>query len=119
MKRVCAVMLMLPLLLLLNICPIQALAETVLFDDQGGVRVFLENGRAGLMDGGGNILLPAEYDEIEPFAGSEFAMVSLVHGDEKAYGVVDREGKVRVPCENYAIEIHPEARTAEVWKGGL
>ena len=114
MKRICAVMLM-PLLLLLNIFPIQAMAETVLFDDQGGVRVFLENGRTGLMDGGGNILLPAEYDEIAPFAGSEFAMVSLVHGNEMTYGVVDREGKVRVPCENYAIEIHPEARTAEVW----
>lgn len=38
--------------------------------------VFEQNGKAGLKDGEGNVLLPAEYDEICPMEDCDFAVKS-------------------------------------------
>ena len=99
------------LALLCVLLALPALAEAparVEYADQGGVRVFEEGGAVGLMDAGGNVLLPAEYDCIEPFAGADFA---VVHRDGRK-GVVRRDGSVVAPCGWDRVELFPEMRLA-------
>lgn len=100
------------ILLLALVLSIPAMAEAApertVYADQGGVCVFVENGLAGLMDAGGNVLLPAEYDTIEPFLGADWA---IVHRGEKR-GVVGRDGHIAIPCEWEWIELYPGVRLA-------
>ncbi|MBQ3080282.1 MAG: WG repeat-containing protein [Clostridia bacterium] len=78
-----------------------ALAEPAIYADQGGVRVFEDGGSVGLMDSQSNIILPAEYDEIMPFAG-DYAV--LKRGAKS--GVVRKDGVLMIPCEFDRIELH-------------
>ena len=41
-----------------------ALAERTAYADQGGIAVFMEDGKVGLVDSHGDVILPAEYDKI-------------------------------------------------------
>ena len=67
-----------------------ALAERQLYADQDGLRVFVEDGKAGLLDAAGQVLLDAEYDYIEPFDGADYAVVSR----DGLKGVVFRDGSL-------------------------
>ena len=69
-------------LLLAILLAVPAMAEIETYADQGGVMVFSEDGKVGLMDGEGNILLPAEYDEIAPFQG-DYAVVTGADGSSE------------------------------------
>ena len=102
-KLLCAL-----LSLLLAALPALAEAPRVEYADQGGVRVFVEDGLAGLMDADGNVLLDAAYDCIEPFAGMDFTVMR--RGDKQ--GVVRRDGRVAIPCEYEWIYLYPGMRLA-------
>ena len=65
-----------------------------MYADQGGVAVFAENGKVGLVDSNGNVLLPAEYDDISPFSASEWTV--LTRGN--LCGAVCKDGHVAVEC---------------------
>lgn len=94
----------------------EAAPERVLYADQGGVRVFAEDGRAGLMDSAGNVLLPAEYDGIEPFGEGGCAVLHRLEASgRETKGVVRRDGTVAVPCEWQVVEICPGVGLAECW----
>ena len=97
------------LLVMLLIFAYPAIAERTVYADQGGIAVFMENGKVGLVDLYGEVLLPAEYDDIEPFGTSQWA--ELKQGNLS--GVVSRDGRVTVDCvwgdEFYII---PEASMA-------
>ena len=71
-----------------------ALAERQVYADQGGVCVFVKNGKAGLLDAEDRVLLDAEYDNIEPFGSDDYAVVRL----DGLKGVVLRNGTVSIPC---------------------
>ena len=102
-------------LLVAALLTLDALAETAprrtLYADQGGVRVFAENGLAGLADAEGNVLLPAEYDAIEPFGDSDFARTRRRY----KYGVVRRDGSMAAACRWDNVEIHGAWRLAECY----
>ena len=83
------------LLVLLFIFTNFALAERTVYADQGGVAVFMEDGEVGLVDAGSEIVLPAEYEWIEPFADRN---VAIVHRKDKM-GLVRRDGSIVIPCE--------------------
>lgn len=87
-----------------------ALAERQLYADQDGVRVFVEYGKAGLLDAAGEIILVAEYDYIEPFDGADYAVVS----QDGLQGVVLRDGTFTVPCRAYYIDQVTDTGLAEV-----
>ena len=72
----------------------RAMAERTVYADQGGVAVFMENGKVGLVNSSGEVLLPAEYDDIEPFGASQWAV--LKQGNLS--GAVSRDGRVVVEC---------------------
>lgn len=97
---------MLCLLACLLAAPI-SLAERRVYADQGGVRVFIEADKAGLLDGAGDVLLPAEYDGIAPFAG-DFAIA----WQGELAGVVRRDGACVLACEWDAVDIDPGRRRA-------
>lgn len=102
------------MLLCLLLAALPARAEEpacVEYADQGGVRVFVEDGKAGLMDAGGGVLLPAEYESIEPFAGSDFAVVR----SGGLAGVVRRDGSLAVPCEWGSVKLSAALRVAVCW----
>lgn len=99
-------------ILTLLLCLGAAHAEPVLYDDQGGVRVFAEDGRAGLMDAAGRVLLPAEYDVIEPFGETDFTVARA--GDRK--DVVDRTGRVILSGKWASLVLYPEARIAVAYR---
>ena len=82
------------ILVLLLLFPSAALAERTVYADQGGVAVFMEGGKVGLMDSQGNVILPAEYDWIEPFGGDDYAIVCR----DGFKGIVRRDGTFIVPC---------------------
>ena len=82
------------LLVLLFIFTNFALAERTVYADQGGVAVFMEDGEVGLVDARGEIVLPAEYEWIEPFADRS---VAIVHRKDKM-GLVRRDGSTVIPC---------------------
>ena len=89
MKRLLVCMLVIALCLSAS-----AFAEQTVYADQGGVRVYAENGRVGLMDSEGSVLCPAEYDMIRPFDG-DYA-IATKNGKK---GVLRRDGGVALPCE--------------------
>ena len=99
MKRWMACILVLTLLI-----PAGAWAERQVYADQGGVCVFVEDGRAGLMDSDGNVLLEAAYDFIEPFGDSEWAVISR----DGLKGVVRRDGEVVLPCQWEWLTVYPQ-----------
>lgn len=82
-------------LLCLAFCFSSALAERKIYADQGGVCVFEADGKVGLMQTDGELLLPAEYDYITPFCGKDYA---FIHADDH-YGIIDRSGAFIVPCD--------------------
>lgn len=71
-----------------------AAAEPQIYAGQGGVRVYAENGRVGLMDAEGRRLTKAIYKEIYPFDG-EYAVVRK----NGKYGVLRRDGSKAVSCK--------------------
>ena len=71
-----------------------ALAERTVYADQGGVAVFMEDGKVGLVDAHGDVILPAEYDEIHPFVG-QYAIIEK----KDKLGVVRRDGSIALSCE--------------------
>lgn len=87
MKRAIAM-----ILVLLLLAP-AALAERIVYADQGGVRVYEEGGRLGLLDAGDDVLLEARYDGIEPFAG-DYSVASL----DGRQGVIRRDGSTALEC---------------------
>ena len=70
-----------------------AMAERVVCADQGGVRVYIEDGRVGLMDSEGNALTAARFDEISPFDGDYAVAVQDGRQD-----VLRRDGSLAVDC---------------------
>ena len=99
-------------MILLLLLPASAFAERTVFADQGGVAVFLEDGRVGLVDSSGDVILPAEYDDIGLFGTSEWAELS--QGDQ--YGVVCKDGHVPVECAYDGVYIYPEAAMAMAYR---
>ena len=89
-----------------------ALAERTVYADQGGVAVFMEDGKVGLVDSHGDVILPAEYDKIGLFGTSEWAKLS--QGDQ--YGVVCKDGHVPVGCAYDGIFIFHEAGMAQAYQ---
>ena len=89
-----------------------ALAERTVYADQGGVAVFMEDGKVGLVDAHGDVILPAEYDKIGLFGTSEWAKLS--QGDQ--YGVVCKDGHVPVGCAYDGIFIFHEAGMAQAYQ---
>lgn len=87
-----------------------AKVEQLIFADQGGVRVFAENGKVGLMNSKEKVLLEAEYDMIDAFGDSDFA---IIQRDGRS-GVVRRDGSLAVPCECRYVSIWSEERIAQV-----
>lgn len=81
-------------MVLLFIFADSSLAERTVYADQGGVAVFTEDGKAGLVNSDGDVLLPAEYDEIHPFVG-RYAIIKR----EDKLGVVRRDGSIALRCE--------------------
>ena len=69
-------------------------AERTVYADQGGVAVFAENGKVGLVDSNGNVLLPAEYDDISLFGTSEWTTLR----QDNLMGAVCKDGRVAVEC---------------------
>ena len=101
MKRYALFLLVLPLLCAFVNC---TAAERTVYADQGGVAVFAEDGKAGLLDRNGDVILPAEYDVIAPFGASEWAKL----GQGGRYGAVSRDGRVAVECAYDDIYIYPD-----------
>ena len=77
-----------------------------MYADQGGVAVFEENGKVGLVDSSGKVLLPAEYDDISPFGTSEWTKLR----QDNLMGVVCKDGRVVIECAwNDYVWIIPQA----------
>ena len=102
MKRIIIIILICPLLFLPTI------AETQIYSPQNGVCIFTENSVAGLIDIDGNILIDAQFDEIQPFGSSEYTIVT--YGDQQ--GVVHQSGALTIPCNWDSIELYPELHVA-------
>ena len=77
-----------------------AAAERTVYPDQGGVAVFVEDGKCGLINSDGEIILDAEYDSIEPFDGKRF---TVVHQDRWS-GIIRSDGTVVHPCDAWFID---------------
>ena len=104
------------LLALAGMALAEAAPARTVYADQGGVRVFAESGRAGLMNAAGEVILPAEYDAIEPFGESDCAVLHRLEasgGEER--GVVRRDGRIVVPCEWMAVNLYPGVGLAACW----
>ena len=69
-----------------------SLAERTVYADQDGAAVFMEDGKVGLVDSHGDVILPAEYEWIEPFGENDYAVVSR----DGLMGVVLRDGTFAV-----------------------
>ena len=81
-------------------------AERTVYADQGGVAVFEENGKVGLLDSNGNVLLPAEYDDISPFGTSEWTTLR----QDNLKGAVCKDGRMVIECAwNDYVWIIPQA----------
>ena len=97
------------LLVMLLIFAYPAIAERTVYADQRGIAVFMENGKLGLVDSSGNVLLSAEYDGIDLFGDSQWA--ELWQGNQ--CGAVCRDGRVVVECAwDDGVYIIPEAGMA-------
>lgn len=79
--------------------PVYTGLRSVLDDSQANVHSYYEDGKYGLMDAQGNVLLAPTYDSIYNFDG-DYAMVSL----DEHYGLIDRSGNVVVPAEYDSID---------------
>ena len=93
----------------------------ILYDDQGGVRVYAvetpEGLLAGLADGDGAALCPAEYRWIEPFGDQEYALAMTPSGMEE---VLRRDGSVALslnPSAGEDLRLLPEAGLAMDYDG--
>ena len=91
------------MLLLLPVC----FAE-VEYALQDGVRVYAENGLAGLEDAAGNALCEAKYTCIEAFLDRDYA----VFHEGELCGIISREGKEVVPAKWQLIEFTSDGLTA-------
>lgn len=80
------------------------LAKYSNFDDDFYFVKFEKNGKFGLIDFNGNIVVEAKYDDIEKF---EDRLITKVRLNDK-YGVIDRKGNVLLPVkyENFPIHIY-------------
>lgn len=87
-------------------------AERKIYTEQNGVRVFSEDGLAGLMDADGNVLLDAQFRMIYPFAG-DYAVAETAYHDSK--GVISKDGRIVIPCEYTDIEMWPERDRATAY----
>ena len=97
------------LLVMLLIFAYPAIAERTVYADQRGIPVFMENGKLGLVDSSGNVLLSAEYYDIDLFGDSQWA--ELRQGNQ--CGAVCRDGRVVVECAwDDGVYIIPEAGMA-------
>lgn len=98
------VIMMLAVLMLIPAC-----AEAVeKWPMQGDVCVYVENEKAGLMDGNGNIILPAKYDYIEAFNGGDYAIAGI----ETDKGIVSRDGRELLAPEWISVSISENGRLA-------
>lgn len=80
---------------------------------QGDVRVYVENGLAGLEDAQGNPLCEAKYSYIDPFLDRDHAVFHIAEGeDDELCGIISREGQEIVPAKWELIEFTDDGLTA-------
>lgn len=75
---------------------------------QGDVRVYVEDGLAGIEDAWGNPLCEAKYTYIEAFLDRDYAVCHI----GEAAGVLSRSGQEIVPCKWQLIEFTSDGRIA-------
>ena len=61
-----------------------------------GMTIANKNGKFGVLDSGGNIIVPFEYDDIQPFSGG---LARISYGG--SYGFADKAGNIIVPPGYY------------------
>lgn len=76
--------------------------------EEGGIKPSQKNGRWGIEDGNGNIIIPFEYDEIKLANKGNFN----VRKNAK-WGIIDKAGSVIIPCEYD--EIKPDVYKKDVF----
>lgn len=66
---------------------------------------YTENGKTGLVDSDGNIILPAQYDEVKDLKGDDWANSQIYLVTKKGkFGMVDYAGKIILSAEYSQIE---------------
>ena len=114
MKR-CSVLFLIIALMLSGL----ALAEREVFADQGGVAVYAEDGRVGLVDSDGNVIYEACEGYIAPFEG-DYALAyeqlswDTYIGTYDNYGVINRKGEELLPRQYDYIELYGDRAIVSV-----
>ena len=118
MKR-CSVLFLVIALMLSGL----ALAEREVFADQGGVAVYAEDGRVGLVDSDGNVIYEAWNGYIAPFEG-DYALAYEPHEtillgfykkyDIVNYGIINRKGEELLPRQYDYIELYGDRAIVSV-----
>ena len=79
------------------------------FDDatrfKNGFAEVTIDGRKGLIDTEGTMILPAEYDDIKKFDKNGLCEIIRKEGKTKLHGVADQSGRIIVPAECHSIHI--------------
>ena len=113
MKR-CSVLFLVIALLLSGL----ALAEREVFADQGGVAVYAEDGKVGLVDSDGNVIYEAREGYIAPFEGDyalAYEQLSRTYtGAYGNYGVINRKGEELLPRQYDYIELYGDRAIVSV-----
>lgn len=63
------------------------------------------DGRKGLIDTEGTMILPAEYDDIKKFDKNGLCEIIRKEGRTKLHGIADRRGRIIVPVDCHSIHI--------------
>lgn len=63
------------------------------------------DGKKGLIDADGQMILPAEYDDIKKFDKNGLCEVIRKEGKTKLHGVADRSGRIIVPVDCQSVNI--------------
>mgnify|MGYP004570584239 FL=1 len=118
MKR-CSVLFLVIALMLSGL----ALAEREVFADQGGVAVYAEDGRVGLVDSDDNVIYEAREGYIAPFEG-DYALAYEPHEtillgfykkyDIVNYGIINRKGEELLPRQYDYIELYGDRAIVSV-----
>ena len=61
---------------------------------QNGLSPFIKDGKFGFADKRGEVLIPAQFEEVEPFLDNHIAFVKL----RGKYGAIDLKGDTLIPC---------------------
>lgn len=92
-----------------------SIATELLPDFNKGVIQFRVNDKAGLMDSTGKVIIPAQYNTINPVG--KYIIVSKEKNGQKQMGVVDYGGKIMVPIEYADVQYHYITASWEKSKG--